>query len=222
MIHVTREDGGMNESAAAAHSPADLGERRAEVTRDAIRKAVTALMVQEHPSAVSVPAVAKRAGVSVRTVDRYYPNKQALLDDVARSGYRTMEEAGYGSDSLFRNPRQMLPVMWQTFANDLDWVRADHMSPVGRDLRDRRLGGQRAGVREVVDAMTDELSDTELDSLTDAIVAVTSSSMFLELHDRMGISAPDAAEIAIWIVDAILQRVASENGFNVTMEGNPQ
>lgn len=217
-VHDIRHIGCMVASTHDSPPPDDLGERRAEVTREAIRTAVTALMVQEHPSAISIPAVAARAGVSVRTVYRYFPNKQALLDDVAYRSYRQMEMAGEGGEALFEDPRRMLPQMWRTFAEDLDWVRADHVSPAGRDMRDRRLGRARVGVDRVVKEMTDGLQDGEVETLTDAVVAVTSSSMFLELHDRMGIAASDAAELAIWIVDAMMQR-ANREGLNLTIEG---
>src|SRR5688572_3317782 len=52
-------------------------------TRNRIVRAVSDLVADEHPAAVSVPAVARRAGVAVATVYRYFPTKEALLDAAA-------------------------------------------------------------------------------------------------------------------------------------------
>src|SRR3712207_3613808 len=60
-------------------------EQRAQ-TRSRIVRAVAALVAEEHPAAVSVPAVARRAGVGVATVYRYFPTKEALLDATVTVG----------------------------------------------------------------------------------------------------------------------------------------
>ena len=46
-------------------------------------RAVSDLVANDHPAAISVPAVAERAGVGVATVYRYFPTKEALLDAAA-------------------------------------------------------------------------------------------------------------------------------------------
>src|SRR5688572_9549807 len=59
----------------------------AELTRQRIIEALMDLLVEERPSTISIPAVAKRAGVSVRTVYHHFPTKEALFDampDAAR------------------------------------------------------------------------------------------------------------------------------------------
>jgi len=48
-------------------------------TRRAIVEAVAALLVEGDAGAVSVPAVADRSGVSVRTIYRYFPTKADLI-----------------------------------------------------------------------------------------------------------------------------------------------
>ena len=43
-------------------------------TRERIVHALGEQLTEEHPAALSVPAVARRAGVSVATVYRYFPS----------------------------------------------------------------------------------------------------------------------------------------------------
>ncbi|MET0459499.1 MAG: TetR/AcrR family transcriptional regulator, partial [Ilumatobacteraceae bacterium] len=52
----------------------------AEATRLGILGALVDLIVEEGPGTISVPQVAARAGVSVRTVYHYFPTKEALFD----------------------------------------------------------------------------------------------------------------------------------------------
>lgn len=219
MIHDIRETGAMSpaeEAESSASQPVsapvtDLAHRRAEVTRDAIRDAVTTLMAEGHPAAISIPAVAERAGVSVRTVYRYFPNKQALLDDVAHANFVRVEKLADQGDALFDDPSRWLPFIWECFAEDVSAVRAQHRSPAGHDLRDRRLARSRHGVSALVADMAPGLGEPEVAILADAIVATTSSAMFLELHDRMGWTSRQSAELALWIVDAIRKRIVGDD-----------
>ena len=52
----------------------------AEDTRTAILRALVDLIVEEGPGTISIPQVAARAEVSVRTVYHYFPTKEALFD----------------------------------------------------------------------------------------------------------------------------------------------
>ena len=127
-------------------STRNLADRRAEVTREAIGDAVATLLEREHPAAISVPDVAREAGVSTRTVYRYFPNKQALLDHVANRAFGQLEELGAIGDDLYQHPHQWVPHLWRVFARDVTGLKAQHQSAAGADLRDRRLGRNRVGV----------------------------------------------------------------------------
>ena len=186
----------------------ELGERRAAVTRDAIRASVVELLNNEHPASISVGDVAKQAGVSTRTIYRYFPNKQALLDDVANIQLRRVEAVATDPYALFRDPERWLPELWRTFADDVASIRAQHASTAGRDLRDRRLGNNRVEVRSQYRRRFPDMNDDDLDRLVDVTIAVTSSRMFLELHDRMGWEVADAADLSVWILDAVIAKAS--------------
>lgn len=188
-----------------------LADQRAAVTREAILKATQTLLVNEHPAAISVPAVADAAGVSVRTVYRYFPNKQALLDAIAnyfpdRADVHvaaTFESMAGSQDALIR--------LWSMFDENRPAVRAEHMSPAGSELRQRRLTETRTQIHKFVSRIAPVGSEADRERATDAVVAVSSSSMFLELTDRLGYSAPDAARLAIWMATAIIEKHATEH-----------
>lgn len=188
-----------------------LADKRAQVTRDAIIAATQELLITEHPATLSVPSVAKLAGVSVRTVYRYFPNKQALLDGIAHHfGNRAMGTGPREFNDL-RAVEETLVRMWNDFAENNAAVRAEHLSPVGADLRQRRLLDTRLGVAKTVNALFERAPEDEREKLTDLLVAVCSSSMYLELTDRMGREAEEGARMAMWAARALLVAFAQEH-----------
>lgn len=195
-----------------------LNDRRAAVTRDAIRDAVQEILAHEHPSSLSIPAVAERAGVSVRTVYRYFPTKAALLDDIAEAHMRRADQLTEGREDLFDEPARYLKVLWQDFALDVDAVRAQHSSKAGGEIRARRLEGSREGIRVRLDKSFPDATEIDRELFTDLLVAIPSSSMFLELHDRLGHDPERAAELTMWMLRAVQRTFAAEGGFGPTLE----
>jgi len=65
------------------NKPATLLEKRNDLTRGLIMDAAYALLRAASVSALTVRAVAQQAGMSERTVFRYFPSRDALLDAVA-------------------------------------------------------------------------------------------------------------------------------------------
>ena len=83
---------------------------QAAATRRRIVDGLLAVLTEDHPATLSVPAVARRAGVSVATVYRYFPTKEALLDAGSEVADQLIEQSG-GPDGLdgleaFLLPRQ--------------------------------------------------------------------------------------------------------------------
>ncbi|WP_372787003.1 TetR/AcrR family transcriptional regulator [Phenylobacterium sp.] len=60
-----------------------LSDARVVRTRDALREAMTALAAERALDAITVRAIAARAGVGYATFFRHYSDKEALLADVA-------------------------------------------------------------------------------------------------------------------------------------------
>lgn len=169
-------------------------------TRRAIVQAFLEMLVTENPTTISMPAVARRAGVSTRTLYRYFPNKDALahaastnLDDDIRSAI--------GGEPTVDNIVDYLRELWTALAANVPGVWAQQTNPMGRDLRRRRLDLRR---KMLVERLGAELSDEHRDATIDLIIAIMSSSMMLELVDRMGHSPGRAAELAGRLVQLVI------------------
>ena len=114
-------------------------------TRDRI--AVAAIKVlTESPASFSVPAVAQAAGVSVRTVYRHFPTKEALVAGASAFGGERTTAAFVGGvhpENLDRYLHALLPELWA----NRDAIGLHHTTQAGRELRGERMRGRRDDVR---------------------------------------------------------------------------
>lgn len=188
---------------------AAVREQNRVATRQRILDAVHEVLTEDSPATLSMPRVAERSGVSLRTLYRYFPTKEALVSEAAGS-FSQDGMAAVGGPPTRANLADYLRASWTGFARELPAVRAQHLAPAGRELRARRLPSARRLIRTALEAEGGGLSDEDLDRLTDLIVALTSSTMFLELVDRLGWTPEDAASLAVWTTESIIDRAHNE------------
>lgn len=186
----------------------DLRERQRVATREQIIEAVHQVLVEEHPSSLSMARVAERAGTSLRTLYRYFPTKEALVDAASESfevNFRSL-----GMKPRVATAADYLRASWGGFTKSIAAVRAQHLTPAGRALRDSRLPRNRRAVRAALTAEGLSLAKDDTDKLVDLIVALVSSSMYLELVDRLGRPDEQAADLAAWTITAVVDRAKRE------------
>ena len=103
-----------------------------------------------------MPDVAARAGVSVRTLYRYFPNKDALLAGAnewfSARAQQMIGDRMVGLDAL----GVYLENVWTAFSENVAAVRVQHTSAGGREFRARRTESTRqtidAGLPDVIPA----------------------------------------------------------------------
>jgi AcrR family transcriptional regulator len=193
-----------------AEGQPDLRDAHQTETRRRIVQAVTDLLAEEHPSAISVPAVVARSGISRATIYRHFPTKEALLDASAHGiDERTREWLGDDAPVPGRNMREFIRRAWTELADHLPALRASQLPGLGRELRRRR------GIRRHADAVAGMQvfgidTDTDLGRrVVRLTLALSSSSMLLEQLDRMGMEVDTAADDVVWAIET-LARVARE------------
>ena len=181
-----------------------------ETTKERILDAVHDLLAEESPAALSIPAVAARAGTSLRTVYRYFPTKEALVDAASRT-FET--EVPTGGPISLHNLELWLEQNFTGFTKGIGPIRAQHATPAGRQLREARLRRSRIGTREALQREgLGDLPAGDLNDLTDLLIALMGSSMYLELVDRMAHDEADAARLAAWVTRTIVDRARTDGG----------
>lgn len=186
-------------------------EQQKSATRHRIIRAVAELVAEAHPAAISVPAVAAKAGVGVATVYRYFPTKEALLDASAMV---------LGDDakitSLDQYPRTWeelhaaLPAQFEALAEQITLTRNQLASPLGRQLRQVRWETKKAVVDSSLTEAGIDPRSPEGERLAAVADVLTSSTAVLELHDKAGIPIEDASAYVLWALDVLRQATTSE------------
>jgi AcrR family transcriptional regulator len=189
-------------SVPGATEPLREGHKRA--TRERIVRAVAELVAEAHPAAISVPAVAARAGVAVATVYRYFPTKEALLDASALvmgsdAAITSLAEIPQSFDEL----TAVLPAAFADLARHLPLARNQLASPLGRQLRQRRWEAKQVAMRAALDGSGIDPDSHEGQRFAAIADVLTSSTAVLELHDKAGIPIEDAAAHVLWALSVL-------------------
>lgn len=183
-----------------------IREEHKRATRARIVKAVSELVAEAHPAAISVPAVATRAGVAVATVYRYFPTKEVLLD--ASMLVMGPDASITSIDDLpksFEELTERLPASFADVAAHLNLARNQLASPLGRELRRRRWDAKAPVLRGALATSgidPDGAPGRRFAAITDVL---TSSTTVLEMHDKAGIPVEDASAHVLWALSVLEQ-----------------
>jgi AcrR family transcriptional regulator len=168
--------------------------------------AVLDLVAEGTLDEVSVPAVARRSGVSVATIYRYFPSKDDLLAAAAAEPSRlaltsTDRPASQPGDDEFAT---FLRAMWHEFSGNLPLLRHQISSEAGRAMRRARLADGRDRLAAYVEAFGVDSSSVDGERLISLIMLVSGSIALVELHDRQGLEVGDAIDTSLWAVQALI------------------
>lgn len=189
----------------------ELRAQQAEDTRARILDAALRVMADGFAS-VSIPNVAREAGVSVPTVYRHFNTKQDLLDSlypylIRRSGLttppppRTVAEIRQG----------VIDYLGHLDSLD-DFSRAVLASPASDEARARSMARRFDLLRPVVESIEAPISKADRDRILRLIVVLTSSPALRLLHDHLGASTEDVAEDVDWFVRAAVAAASGRAG----------
>jgi AcrR family transcriptional regulator len=191
----------------------DLRTRQREATQELILETAQQMVVETHGWTMSMDQVAERAGVSRRTLYRYFATKTDLLDAASRqwADPRLDEDRpGPRLDEL----EHYLSRQWNELHENLPALLAQRQSASGREIRARWVPRARnmaeRELSRVLDAGREDIEGVS--ELSDLMITLMSSSTFLELVDRLGRTPEDAARIAAWGAEAIVERARRDGG----------
>jgi AcrR family transcriptional regulator len=180
-----------------------LRAEQAEETRSRILDAVMRVMSTGLAS-LSVPAVAREAGVSVPTVYRHFGTKADLLDQVyphaaRRAGFDQVPDPTTIGDvkRAVRGFVERLDAL-----NDLD--RAAFASPIADEVRHVTMPSRFARMRRLVESVVPPLNGTDQDRIARLLVVLLSQSSLRTWRDHLGVSTDQAADDVDWFLRALI------------------
>ncbi|MFD4421220.1 TetR/AcrR family transcriptional regulator [Agromyces sp. NPDC058484] len=188
-----------------------LRDRQRESTRRLLVDAFTQVILRDGIHDFSMQAVADEARCSLRTLYRYFPNREALIDGL------DAETDAFVESCLDRAPEtgseelaELMERLAVLYDERSDLVRA--WAAADLDTRLRTSVHQR--VRALIDAAVDQaapaLSADEHARVFSALRLVVSRRSWLSLTDHL--TADDAAMTAGWIIRTLLADLANGGG----------
>lgn len=186
-----------------------LRQEQRALTERKILEAVLELVTEVDSDELSVPAVSRRSGVSVATIYRHFPTKDALLAAAAwvpASHAEALRPDRYYSGGF----RDYLVALWTGFADNLPLVRRQVASSTGREMRAMRLAAGREQLGREVAALGVDPASEAGERLVSLCLLLGGSLALLELHDRQGLSVGAAADQVTWAAQVLLDATVAE------------
>ncbi|MEZ5378550.1 MAG: TetR/AcrR family transcriptional regulator [Acidimicrobiales bacterium] len=182
---------------------------QAAATREAILDA-TIVVMGEGVESFSIPAVAARAGVSVPTVYRYFPDKEALLDAAAE---RVRDGLGVSADQPSpTDVEDYLDSHRQIFrrfsAADPTTIGAV-VATFGRGRGALDLDARRVWLAPAFDGALESWSDEDRERLL-GIASILNSSVGATAFAQFGLHGDDAADLFEWTIRRLLSSSAPD------------
>jgi len=180
-----------------------LRDAQADDTRSRILDAAIRVTADGFAS-VSIPNVAREAGVSVPTVYRHFSTKQDLLDALYPHAMRR-------SGSSLPPPPKTVAEIRQGVIDYLahidsldDLTRAAMASPASEEVRARSIARRFEAFRPMVESIEPRLSKADRNRILRLLAVLSTSSALRMLHDHLGQSPEQVADDVDWFIRAAI------------------
>ena len=192
-----------------AMSTVSLREQHALATRERILGAVAELLERGAADDLTVPAVAEVSGVSLRTIYRYYPTREDLLEAAGR----------WIGDELLKHPYpndlDEVADLYEVGARDFDerpgLVRALAFSQRGRDVRGYRRRERLEAIGRALRAELPALSEAELRRAEAVLAYLHNMLAYTTLREENGLTGDEIGEAIGWALRTLIADLRKSN-----------
>ena len=184
-----------------------------ESTRQAIVAAAHALL-KTAPDELTVAAIAARAGVSVPTVNRHFPSRQALLEGiVAHLDAETGLEPSAPEDPSTYFTTGLEPLLREMCAKFSGVTLPSPTNAVLGELRSKvTIPRRRRLTDDAIARLLPDLGEPHRTWLSDLLVVLLSSSMVHTMQSYLGLPPEESAARMQWLVSALLADAERKRG----------
>ena len=189
-------------------------ELRAEQAEETRRRILDAALRVMHTglARLSMPAVAREAGVSVPTVYRNFRTKADLLAAMYPHAARRAGLDGVPDPAAVRDVKTAVHAVIKRLDALDDVSRAAFASPIADEVRHATMPSRYARIRRLSESIEPPLSAAALDRITRLLVVLISQSSLRTWRDHLGVSAEQAADDVDWILRAAIAAARAEEG----------
>jgi AcrR family transcriptional regulator len=186
-----------------------LREQHAAATRERVLSAVADLLEHGEVGELTVPAVAEASGVSLRTIYRYYPTREELLEAAGRwIGEELLQHP-------YPNRLDEVADLFEIGAHDFDerpgLVRALAFSRLGQQVRGYRRRERLRAIGRALRAELPGLSEQELRRAEAILGYLHNMLAYTTLREEGGLSGAEAGEAVGWAIRTLIADLRERN-----------
>lgn len=180
-----------------------LRELNAQAARERILGAVAELLEAGLPEDVTMPGVAAASGISLRTVYRYFPTRERLLEEAGRwiGGELLAQPYPDGLEDVATQFAQAC----RRFDERPGLVRALALSELGRRVRSSRRVERLAAIRKALEAEVGDLPEDELRRAEAVLAYLHNMLAYTTLREEHGLSGEEIGTALAWAIRTLVE-----------------
>jgi AcrR family transcriptional regulator len=198
-----------------------LRDEQAGQTRTRILEAAVELIIDPSPQSFSVERVAKRAGVSARTVYHHFPDREALIRALQQFTDERAQVDQVGFPKTVEDFGPAIHTIFDSFDRYETYIRAQLASQAGQEVRSHLRNERRAAIRAFVGRAAPGASEAQVNLAQALVHFLVNSEGWRSLKDESELTSLEAADAVTWAVTTLLDDLAHGKGPQIS-EGTAQ
>jgi AcrR family transcriptional regulator len=185
-----------------------LREEQMKRTREQILEALARVMARSVTD-LSIPAVAREAGVSVPTVYRYFRTKSEL---VGAMGSYAVQKLGFSQRQLPHSPEELAESVKELYVKyeGLDEVMRAAASGLSYEMRKEVLQFRLKMFEDALAPVAAQFDEADRIRLRNVILVLCSTATIRAFKDYLDLAGEEAADNVIWAIRTLTR--ATSNG----------
>ena len=179
-----------------------LRQRQSELTRELILRTVAEQLEEGEASELAVPEIARRSGVSLRTIYRYFPTREELIAAAGEWIGVNVLAAAIPS-TLAEIPRVYAEnaALWDEHPR---LVEAMALSRGANSLRSIRRQERLEKLREALAEVTDGLPETEARQAFGIFAYLDNMLAWVTMRDEAGLDGKEVGAAVAWAMQVLI------------------
>ncbi|WP_416665865.1 TetR/AcrR family transcriptional regulator [Egbenema bharatensis] len=179
-----------------------LRQKQSEATRQLILEALAEQLVSDGLQDFSIADAAKRAGVAARTIYRYFPNREAILEALGEWVDQQLGDLPYPSTP--DEVAELAKLAFPRFEQQATIIKALLLSELGQNVRSRLRQKRRQAIVAALSPVMDTLSPEAAQAAQAVIGHLVTAETWKHLRDEFGVSGEAAGEAIAWAVRTLV------------------
>jgi AcrR family transcriptional regulator len=191
-----------------------------EQTRLRILRAVTDVLADPGTEEVTIPLVARRARVSLRTVYRHFPTREALFDGWAEWVDERLRIHLHSYPERADRLADFALELYRSYDESEPLVKAMLNSKAARAVRERTRRKRQRQFERAMSELTDELEPKERLRALAVVYLLVSAPAWQAMQDQWGLDGTEAGEAAAWAVRVLTDELRrNPDSIKISQEG---